>query len=773
MNYISTIKKGKKAFFTIIFGILGFVLSPYGIAVEWGEVVIDLPWSLLFPIIIAMAYGWQYGFLSGLAGGALFPFLLWANNGWTNVSTTLCFLIIYALLGLPRDKRFFPKITFLPIRHIVVFIVCVLLLIVYFNVGFSRILTLNPAFWNSNTITSLDSDILAGFAIKDGINIIILSIVAEALLNLPIVCRLLGIQTCPEFQGNSRIFIYSLATSFLIWLSFVGLGHALLRDELVLRSEHISLAFLVIMASGFFVSRMLFDYNRNQIIIRNELNYREEKFRMMIKNSNDTFVLINKSGEQFFISDAAVRDTGFSIDELKGPIQSVIYPDDWPIISNAWTNVVEKSEIVRVQYRHKHKYKGYIWYEAVAQNFLDNPAINAVVVNVRDITKIKETEIELIKAKEKAEESDRLKTAFLQNMSHEIRTPMNAIMGFSSLLVNNFNNREKLENFSKIIELRCNDLLDIINDVLDISKIESGQSTLNIENCNIKELFDELALFFNDYKERINKQHIQVQFYPLHQGAILCFNTDKLKLKQVLINLVSNALKFTETGSVTCGYKRENNQLQFYVTDTGIGIPADKHDYIFERFSQLKHPSIQNVGGTGLGLPIVKGLVKLMGGNIWLESESNKGSTFYFTIDYIKADLVNETNPALTNKQEIVTDKTILVVEDDFYNAEYLKEVLRQISSNVVLASTGLDAVKIAREQEIDLILMDIRLPDITGYEAIRLILQNKPDIKIIAQTAYAGNVEQEKAIDAGCIDYISKPTTLEQLLTLVSKYLK
>ena len=399
------------------------------------------------------------------------------------------------------------------------------------------------------------------------------------------------------------------------------------------------------------------------------------------------------------------------------------------------------------------------------------------MILVKIIINYSETEIisrfELITAKEKAEESDRLKTAFLQNMSHEIRTPMNAIMGFSRLLPINFNNREKLESFSKIIDLRCNDLLDIINDILDISKIESGQSTISVEHFNINELFDELKLFFTDYKGRINKQHINLFFRPALDDSLLTIKTDKIKLKQIIINLVSNALKFTQTGSITCGYNQENNKLQFYVKDTGMGIPSDKHDFIFDRFSQLKHPTLQNLGGTGLGLPIVKGLVGLLGGNVWLESECDKGTTFYFTIDLIKANSIHSKNIAIENKQEIITDKTILIVEDDFYNAEYLKEILSNITSNIVTVVDGLSAVKIVQEQKIDIILMDIRLPDITGYEATRLILQYNPDIKILAQTAYAANVERQSAIDAGCVDYISKPTKQEELLKMINKYIK
>ncbi|MBN2486250.1 MAG: PAS domain S-box protein [Bacteroidales bacterium] len=363
----------------------------------------------------------------------------------------------------------------------------------------------------------------------------------------------------------------------------------------------------------------------------------EEKFRLMIKNSNDTIVLINEKGEQFYISDAAMRDTGFTIEELKGPIRNVIYPDDLKIVLEAWSLVLaRKGEAIRVQYRHKHKYKEYIWFEAVGQNFLDNPAIKAVVLNVRDITKIKETENELIKAKEKAEESDRLKTSFLQNMSHEIRTPMNAIMGFADLLADNFNDKEKLKKFSGIISKRSKDLLEIINDILDIAKIESGQLTVKNNEFKPIELIEELSAFFSEYQERINKGHILFEIKTSSELPYITIISDKIKLKQILINLITNAFKYTDNGSITIGCKAgPGNYLHFYVSDTGIGIPKEKHKLVFERFTQIHNNTERNVSGTGLGLPIVKGLIDILGGKISLESEAGTGSTFAFSIPVI------------------------------------------------------------------------------------------------------------------------------------------
>ena len=392
----------------------------------------------------------------------------------------------------------------------------------------------------------------------------------------------------------------------------------------------------------------------------------------------------------------------------------------------------------------------------------------------RNITEKKRIEIELITAKNKAEESDRLKTAFLQNMSHEIRTPMNAIMGFSDLLVKNFDNKNKLQKFSDIIGQRCNDLLDIINDILDIAKIESGQLPLNHEECNLKELFEELSTFFNEYQIRLGKQQIEFSLQALCDPCDYIIITDKGKLKQIFINLIGNAFKFTEYGKIEGGCKfDENNNLLFYVSDTGIGIPADKQEMVFERFAQVHQGSKLNIGGTGLGLPIVKGLVGLLGGQIFLESEPEKGSTFSFTFPFSPSTKGQhkQSNLEPTNIN-VLSNKTILIVEDDLYNAEYLKEILSDNGLNILHSMYGKEAVYLSLSQPIDIVLMDIRLPDMNGYEATKQIKNHKPNMKIIAQTAYAAQGEKQKAFDAGCCDYLSKPTKQEVLIAMLNKYL-
>ena len=386
---------------------------------------------------------------------------------------------------------------------------------------------------------------------------------------------------------------------------------------------------------------------------------------------------------------------------------------------------------------------------------------------------LRETNEQLLATRNKAEESDRLKTEFLQNMSHEIRTPMNAIMGFSSLLVDNYGNKSKLEHFSGIINQRCSDLLEIINDILEISKIESGQMSVNIEKFDINELLTELSLFFKEYQKRIGKQHLTFCLQSVNEKSFSIIQTDKLKLKQILFNLIGNAFKFTEKGSINCGCTLENNQLIFYVSDTGIGIPHDKQTTIFKRFSQLHHPSIKNLGGTGLGLSIAKGLTDLLGGTLSIESEPEKGTSFFISIPFVESENTNRVEIEKQDKENCnFQNKTVLIVEDDFYNSEYLKEILSKNGLQLIVTENAEKAIQIVAKQCVDLIIMDIRLPNISGYEATRILVKSHPNIKIIAQTAYAAQDERQKALDAGCVDYVSKPTKRELLIAMINKYL-
>ena len=523
-------------------------------------------------------------------------------------------------------------------------------------------------------------------------------------------------------------------------------------------------------------NEQLIQTNKELIIAKEIAIENEERVKTMFSTANTGVVVIDSNGNIMEWNETFKNYFGYSKAELnKLNSSDITFPEDLEIsrdyIKKLRTNQINS---FRIEKRFVRKDKTVFWADLYASPLKKNDQVYALLEVVNDISDRKKYEAELILAKEHAEESDRLKTAFLQNMSHEIRTPMNAIMGFSGLLVENYNNQPKLEKFSNIINQRCRDLLDIINDVLDIAKIESGQLSISIEECNLNELFADLTSFFIEHQKRIGKQQIKfsLQIYCDSKDVIIV--TDKVKLKQIFINLIGNAFKFTENGIIEGGCKFDNkHNLIFYVTDTGLGIAPDKKHIVFERFAQLNQGANKAIGGTGLGLSIVKGLVELLGGEIWLESEPEKGSTFSFSIPYKTIHPLTKGH-LITEKPEeyAFSGKTILVVEDDMYNAEYIREILTNTGLNLLFASFGNDAIKISLAQKVDLVLMDIRLPDIDGYQATRQIKQHKPSMKIIAQTAYASNDEKQKAIEAGCCDYISKPTKKELLLPIIKKQL-
>jgi PAS domain S-box-containing protein len=511
--------------------------------------------------------------------------------------------------------------------------------------------------------------------------------------------------------------------------------------------------------------------NDELILAKEQAESASEKYTELYDFAPNAYFTLTKNAEIIELNLAGAKMLGKERSQLQNNRFSLFVSNGSKELFTIFIEKVFESyttENCEITLTTKDNSKLFIYLTGIAKENENNCFVAAV-----DITQRKQMEIELIQAKEQAQENDRLKTAFLQNMSHEIRTPMNAIKGFSELLNKNHNDETKLQKFTKIIDQRCNDLLDIINDILDIAKIESGQLPVYLEECNLAFLFGELTLLFNEYQQRQNKQHIKfiLQAYCDPSGAVII--TDKGKLKQIFVNLLTNAFKFTNKGSIEGGCRFENNNLIFYVTDTGIGIPSDKQNEVFERFAQLRQSENRAIGGTGLGLSITRGLVSLLGGEIFLDSEPGKGSTFSFTFPY---KLVQPTHKEflLAEEPEIYkfTDKTILLVEDEVYNAEYIKEVLVDTGLNILLAETGTEAIQIAASQSVELVLMDIQLPDMDGYQAAKQIKLQNPTLKIIAQTAYAAVSDKQKALDAGFTDYISKPIKVELLLSMLNKYL-
>ena len=388
----------------------------------------------------------------------------------------------------------------------------------------------------------------------------------------------------------------------------------------------------------------------------------------------------------------------------------------------------------------------------------------------RDISDRKKMEGDLIAEKEKAEENDRLKTAFLQNMSHEIRTPLNGILGFTELLKNPRNTFMDIENYTRIISESGFRLLTVVNDILDISRIETGQIRVKPKSVNINKLLKNIQIFFTPKAEEKNLDLILDQ--KVNENLIT--NTDEDLLRQILENLLSNALKYTHRGSINFGYRIHNNYLEFHVKDTGIGIEKKYHHVIFNRFQQADISLSRQYGGTGLGLSISRGLVELLGGNICLKSEPGSGTTFIFTIPYKEAEVEKIDKLKKTNETNVnfdFTGYTILIAEDEVTNFQYIESVLKSSGADILHAWSGKEAVRIFKTNpQINLILMDIKMSEMSGYEATAIIKSLNPDIPVIAQTAFAMSEDREKTLDAGCDDYISKPMTRRQLLEIIHR---
>lgn len=387
----------------------------------------------------------------------------------------------------------------------------------------------------------------------------------------------------------------------------------------------------------------------------------------------------------------------------------------------------------------------------------------------------------LLIAKQRAEESDRLKSAFLANMSHEIRTPMNGILGFSSLL-NNVDLSETDKNlYIDLIQKSGERMLNTINEIVDISKIESGMVTVKLVNKNVNEVLEYVK---NLLAQDAAKKGISLSCTYGLSGDKAILKTDLEKLYAILINLVKNAIKYTNQGSIEIGYQLIDSspstgktaELRFFVKDTGIGIPEDRQKAIFERFIQADIADVQAREGAGLGLAIAKSYVELLGGTIGVESEHGKGSSFYFTHPYAS---IQEKKPEITGKIKFESEKEeqkvkVLLAEDDLMSSILIKKMIDKISSEIIEVKTGLEAVEACRNNpDIDLILMDIKMPELNGYEATRRIRQFNPNVIIIAQTAFGFSEDYIKAKEAGCTDYISKPINKDKLISLIKLHLQ
>lgn len=492
-------------------------------------------------------------------------------------------------------------------------------------------------------------------------------------------------------------------------------------------------------------------------------------------------LLLEEAGNPILIfgTDACVQMINKTAGNLVGLAPEVLigkHPSDFfhPDISNKITvlldKIVKTGQGRRIDHSILIKEKLYWFVSQMTPVFNEAGQVTGVLVISQDITDQKQTESELRLARNKAIESDQLKLSFLANISHEIRTPMNSIMGFAQILQRPNLSNETIKEYADLINTGSMQLLTLINDIVDISKIESGQVSVFEMDFSIDKMLQELLHFFKRAAQR-KKISLQVFIPPAMEGLII--KTDYSKIKQIFSNLIANAIKFTPTGTVTFGFTFRNDDICFFVEDTGIGIDKEKQEVIFERFRQADSSISSKYGGTGLGLAISKSFILMLGGTLSVDSESNKGAKFEFKIPFKPGYLVPE-NPVKEVEPSFKWDTyKILIAEDEEDNFKVMMVWMQWTGVSYCRVGNGKEAVEKAGSENFDLVLMDIKMPEMDGLTATRLIKSKNPKLPVIALTAFAHQDDKRKAMEAGCCAYVAKPYQINQIMKLIDEILK
>ncbi|MBK6443860.1 MAG: response regulator [Bacteroidetes bacterium] len=504
-----------------------------------------------------------------------------------------------------------------------------------------------------------------------------------------------------------------------------------------------------------------------------------EKANSILENffllSSDFMVIATEDGYFIKISASFTKELGYSEEELTGvPFMSFVHPEDIPSTISVLENLGTRHENLKFfRNRYRRRDGTYMW---ISWNAYPNSKDKLIYATARDVTELVESEdlkkrnVILEQEKQDAQRQAKLKEEFLTTMSHEIRTPLNAIVGISNLLEKSDKLQEREAEYSKVIHLNSNYLLSLVNDILDLTKIDSGKVLLEKEDFNLR---DNLELIYHSFEnsERLsNNVKLELRISPVFPNRIC---SDSTRLDQVLVNLISNAIKFTEHGSIVLSATQvheteETVSVKFSVKDSGVGIPEDKHELIFDAFVQASDSTTRVFGGTGLGLGIVKKLTELFGSKIELISSPGKGSEFYFTIDFLKSKgLQSFEKPGegfLALNKGSVDNLNILLVEDNPFNQMVAVDTLKEWNSSLTIdvAENGNIALEKLKAGKYNLVLMDLLMPELDGYETA-VIIRNvdkgwDKQIPIIAMTAHGSTPELEKCFQCGMDDFIVKP---------------
>ncbi|MBC7487470.1 MAG: PAS domain S-box protein [Cytophagaceae bacterium] len=624
MNERSIWRTPQKVILSILCGIVSLLASPYGIEFMLGSIQIDLPWSLLFPIFISMAFGWQYGLLTGLSGGAFFPFLLWEQDGWANVSTSILYLTFFVLLGIAADDRYNKKTTIALLR-----LACALGIYISFNYVydyfvFNRMLSLNPSFWSSHAITNLSQEILNGLVFKDSINVIALTLAADTLLRLPFVRKLIGMQVPADMKANTFIFITTLCIPIIVWLAFIGMGAMLLRGENALQYEHKSFALLLILANGFLVARLLFHFSENQFYIQSRLNESEERYRLIFENVEDVVYQMALDGIVLDISPSVYQMIGYTAKEIIGGRSTCLYETDEERNVHLHLLSIEGSlNDYEITVRNK---EGVFKHVSVNSRIIFDAHgmphhIDGVI---RDLTERKTYEMQIETQNQQLQIKNKELEQFAYISSHDLQEPLQTLLSVSNTLSEEYKGKldQKADTYLTFINQSAARMQELVRGLLNYARIGKSETLTPIDTQQlVKEIVSDMQSYIKAHEANVAWQQL-----PVIDGYAA-------ELKQLFSQLIGNAIKFSKPGikpEIIVSAKKQIGFWLFSIQDNGIGIETKDQEKIFMIFKRLHNRN--EYDGTGIGLSHCKKIVALHGGNISVHSTPGKGSTFNFSI---------------------------------------------------------------------------------------------------------------------------------------------
>jgi PAS domain S-box-containing protein len=881
VNNILNIYRIKKITISVLAGLICLFFSGYGIVVQVDQVSINLVWTVVFPLMVSMAYGGRYGLIAGLSGGAIFPWIIWAGNGYANILTFLLLLALYYFAGRLNLANIYQKYRIVLSRiFFFMLIYCAVMGVCYLYL-FNLLLSYNPPFWRTEALDPLETNILIKIFLKSSVNYLFAVISAEMMLHLPLVRRILGLSEAKGVRENHKIIGAGILVSSLIITIFIILDNALVKEGL---ASYLLMVVTITILSSIMIVRVLINYMEKRLEVLQTLDRQDKNLRLIFENNKDailwadvaTGIIIrcNKAATRLFKRSAqelvGMHFTGlhpqhmmelysrtfnefirtenlsniYEIVDSNGEIRqveifsSVIEIDTQSIVQGIFVDVSERnraqqalktsearqsamianiSDVIAIvdkeatirykssniekwfgwksveligqcawdnihpedhervvsffeqkkndfgatftlECRYKCKNGEYKWIEATATNCLEDPNIEGILVNYKDISERKKTlrlEQEIVIARNSAE----FKQKFLANMSHEIRTPLTGVLGMADILSNTRLDENQKDYLDTLMQSGEN-LREIINLILDYSKIEAGRVQLKKHVFPLQEILSEAHKLYNS----IGKKEIEFETY-IDPDIPSFIQTDKHRLSQVIRNLLSNAVKFTQQGHIgmkaTLVQKTDNNAIiRFDISDTGRGIPADKLGKIFTPFYQVEDNNSRIAEGTGLGLPICNELVTLLGGNLGVESVTNKGSNFWFTINVFITDFPQ--NITVDTQNIIVKPLRILVVDDKIVNQKVISLLFSSHGHQVTLASNGQHALEEFKPGLFDLILIDIQMPVMDGITAtinLRRKYTKLPPIVGLSANAFEG--DREKYMKLGLDEYLTKPLNI------------